>query len=650
MSELHALLERQLKRIGIETGTGVPAEGPWHELLERVSRAYAEHDQERHLLQRSQDLASRETQAMVATLRTERDQLDQRVHERTEALHLSEGRLGNLLQLSADWIWEQDAELRFSYFSHGLQAATGIAPHELLGQLRPYTPSFDGDAETSARYTASIENRQAFRDFTYGMTRADGARRYIRISGEPVFDADGRFAGYRGVGRDVTQATLAELKVQELARFDGLTGLPNRNMFLSELERAIARARRSGGRFAVCFIDLDRFKVINDTLGHSAGDELLKLMASRLRRTLRDSDLVARLGGDEFVVLIDGDCGVASLRALAAKLLTAIAEPMTLHGCSFLVTGSVGLSVFPADGEDADTLLKHADAAMYLAKEKGKNNLQFYTAELAEQAAREFALEAELRLALSRDELMLLYQPKIDLASGRMQSVEALVRWNHPTRGLLLPRDFMALAEERGLMAPLGRWVLQAACRQLREWRNAGKETPPVAVNLSARQFAGAGLLDDIFDALVQHGLDPTDLEIELTESVLMADPERATSILQRLHSLGVRIAIDDFGTGYSALSYLRRFPARAVKIDGSLVRGLPASPEDTAVTRAVIAMAHSLGLGVIAEGVETAAQLELLRALGCDEAQGHLLGHPVEGREIGARLAPRQAPAGRAA
>jgi len=637
---LQSLLKRQLKRVGLDPEAGAPDAQRWRELLQRVSRAYEEHDQERYLLERSQELASQEMAALYATVRADRDLLDRRVRERTEALHLSEGRLSSLLSLSADWIWEQDADLRFTYFSEGIEAATGIAPSLLIGKRRMSTSAIDAPAEAVAAYEACIDERRPFRDFTYGFTRPDRVRRYIRISGEPVFDDGGNFAGYRGVGRDVTQATIAEHKVHELARYDSLTGLPNRNMFLGELDRTIARARRNAASFAVCFIDLDRFKNVNDTLGHDAGDVLLRTMATRLRGSVRDSDLVARLGGDEFVVLLEGDPSAADLEMIGNKLLAAIGEPLTIQGSVFLVTGSIGIGLYPGDGADAATLLKHADAAMYLAKDKGKNNVQFYTSELADMAARQFEVEAALRLALPRGELLLHFQPKIDIASGRLVGVEALVRWLHPTRGLVLPGDFIPLAEERGLIVAIGRWVIQAACRQLRDWRLAGLKAPRVAVNLSARQFASDNLVEDLLDALALYGVAPSALEVELTESVLMADPERANEVLQQLHAIGVRIAIDDFGTGYSSLSYLKRFPAQTVKIDRSFIRGLPSDRDDTAITQAVIAMAHSLGLGVVAEGVETPEQLELLRRLGCDEAQGYLLGRPMPASDLATRLA----------
>ena len=636
---LHAQLARQLRRARL-ADDAPPDAAAWRALLDRVSRTYDDNDQERYLLERSQNLASEEMAQLYAALRDERDQLEARVRERTEALTRSEGRLASLLSLSADWIWEQDEELRFTFVSEGIVAATGTTPQALLGLRRLADDSFHADPDAVAAYQACLQARRAFRDFTFKRTRPDGSARYICTSGEPVFDAGGTFRGYRGVSRDVTAATLAEQKVHELARYDSLTGLPNRNMFLAELERTLARCQRNGSGFALCYIDLDRFKTVNDTLGHDAGDQLLQTMAARLRGALRRADLVARLGGDEFVVLIEGTSSAADLVCIAHKVLESMAEPLELRGCSFLVTGSIGIGRYPQDGSDAATLLRNADAAMYLAKEKGKNNIQFYTTELADMAARQFELESALRMALVRDELLLHYQPKVDVASGALLGLEALVRWQHPTRGLVPPNDFIPLAEERGLIVPLGRWVVQTACRQVRDWRDAGLTPPPVAVNLSARQFADDDLIPMIQGAMTRWGLAAADLEIELTESVLMVDPVRASGVLQQLHRLGVRISIDDFGTGYSSLSYLKRFPAKAVKIDRSFICGLPSDGDDAAITQAIIAMAHSLGLSVVAEGVETEAQLEALRQLGCDQAQGFLLGRPMPAAAFATTLA----------
>jgi diguanylate cyclase (GGDEF)-like protein len=647
MTEPHSLLKRQLKRLGLVVAADAhpPPNPAWAELLERVSRAYEEHDQERYLLERSQELASQETAQLYAALRAEHEKLEARVRERTLALQVSEGRLSSLLSLSADWVWEQDADLRFTYVSEGIQTASNIDPAVLIGHRRTADRGFVAQDDEWDEYQVLVTQRRAYRDFTYSYAMPGETRRYIRVSGAPVFDEDGVFTGYRGVGRDVTVAVLAEQKVHELARFDSLTGLPNRSMFLLELERAIARSARTEQSFAVCFMDLDRFKTINDTLGHAAGDVLLKTMAVRLREAVRGDDVVARLGGDEFVLLLECSGGESELAALAAKLLNAVGQPVDVQGCDFLVTASMGICRYPADGEDAATLLKHADAAMYLAKEHGKNNAQFYTSKLAEQAAHSFELESALRLALVRNELLMHYQPKINLASGLMTGMEALVRWRHPTRGMVSPQDFIPLAEERGLIVPLGRWVMRAVCHQIQTWQLAGLHVPRVALNLSARQFADGELVNDLHRAINDHQVLPCNIEVELTESVLMNEPERANGVLRQISSMGVSIAIDDFGTGYSSLSYLKRFPADSVKIDRSFVKGLPNDKDDTAITQAVIAMAHSLGLNVVAEGVETENQLDALRGLGCDEAQGYLLGRPMPADEVGKRLSALLAP-----
>jgi diguanylate cyclase (GGDEF)-like protein/PAS domain S-box-containing protein len=642
----HPLLLRQLRRLGLDADGALPDAAAWAQLLERVSRAYQEGEQDRYLLERSQDIASREMSELYAALQAERDLLESRVRERTDALQLSQGRLASLVSLSSDWIWEQDADLRFTYLSEGLRHATGVDPASLFGRRRLLDGVFDVPPETLADYEHRIAQRLPFRDLCYCLESSAGRGVYISVSGEPIFGADGSFRGYRGVGRDITHQRLAEQQVLKLARYDGLTGLPNRNMFIDELERTLLRAQRSGQNFALFFIDLDRFKNINDSLGHDAGDQLLQVMAARLRELLRESDLVARLGGDEFVVLLEGCADATALTQVARKALTAIAEPVRIEGRNFQVTGSIGISVYPQDGSDAATLLKNADAAMYLAKDSGKNTLQFYTAQLAAQSAQQFALEADLRAALQRDELQLHFQPKLRLTDGALVGMEALLRWQHPQRGLLLPGTFITLAEDSGLILPIGQWVLAAACRQISAWRTAGLHVPRCAINLSARQFVTDNLVEDVAAALAAHGLPSCALEVEITESVLMADPLRANRTLQGLHAMGVHIAIDDFGTGYSSLAYLKRFPAQTVKIDRSFVSGLPLDRDDAAITQAVIAMAHSLGLRVVAEGVETQAQVDFLRRAACDEIQGYLIGRPMAAAQLGERLRRQPVPA----
>jgi diguanylate cyclase (GGDEF)-like protein/PAS domain S-box-containing protein len=638
---IHPLLLRQLRRLGLDAATAPADAAAWSRLLERVGRAYTEADQDRYLLERSQEIASTEMAELYRALQAERDRLETRVRERTEALQVSQARLSSLVSLSSDWIWEQDEELRFSYFSDGLQHATGVHPSQLLGKRRLLDSVVEVPPDVIAYYERRVAARLPFRDLVYCLGAPGSRGVYISVSGEPVFADDGRFKGYRGVGRDVTHQRLAEQQVLKLARYDGLTGLPNRNMFMDELERTLARARRHGGRFALFFIDLDRFKNINDSLGHGAGDQLLKVMATRLRTLLRDSDVVARLGGDEFVVLLDATVGPDDLAHVARKALAAIGEPVPIDSRSYQVTGSIGISLYPDDGADAAALLKNADAAMYLAKDRGKNNYQFYTVQLAAHSAQQFALEADLRAGLQRNELLLHFQPKVRVDTGALIGMEALLRWLHPQRGLLPPGAFITLAEDCGLILPIGQWVLDAACRQMRAWRDAGLVVPRCAVNLSARQLVTDTLVDDVARALADHRLGADALEVEITESVLMADPERANRTLQALHGMGVHVSIDDFGTGYSSLAYLKRFPAQTVKIDRSFVSGLPRDHDDAAITQAVIAMAHSLGLEVVAEGVETQAQLDFLLRLGCDQAQGYLISRPVPADQLQRMLAP---------
>lgn len=435
----------------------------------------------------------------------------------------------------------------------------------------------------------------------------------------------------------------AEDRIHHLAQYDELTGLTNRSMFSQRLDHALAQARRNHWSLAILFLDIDRFKNINDTLGHDAGDSVLREVAARLQGCLRESDIVARLGGDEFVVLLEATPKPMHSAVVAQRLLAAVATPFTINGHDFQLTASVGISTFPADSEDLQGLLKNADIAMYRAKEQGRNNYQFYLTQMNVHTLERLALESALRRALEQNEFVLHYQPKVNLASQRIVGVEALLRWQHPVSGLLPPADFIPVAEETGLIVPIGEWVLRTACAQSRSWRDQGLPPMRIAVNLSPRQFAHEGMLQDVERMLSEAGVDSTALELEVTESMVMRDPQRAARLLSKLRTTGVSVAIDDFGTGYSSLSYLKRFPIDSLKIDRSFVRDLPLDGEDVAITQAVIVMAHSLGLKVIAEGVENEDQADFLRARGCDEAQGYYFSRPIPADEF-ARLLLQQA------
>ena len=422
----------------------------------------------------------------------------------------------------------------------------------------------------------------------------------------------------------------AEEALQFVAKHDALTTLPNRIKFQDRLELAVANAKRNQRRLAVMFIDMDRFKVINDTLGHEAGDLLLREVAHRLSDALRSNDTVARLGGDEFVVLIEDVSDPVNLGTIAQKLIDALGKGFMLFGQEYHVTASIGISTYPDDAGDIQSLLRNADIAMYRAKEQGRNAFQFYSAQMNVHSVERLALESSLRRALERHELVLHYQPRIEIPGGRITGVEALARWQHPEMGLVPPAKFIPLAEETGLITSIGEWALAAACAQHKAWEREGLGWLRVAVNLSPRQFLQGDLAKTVARVLAETGCNATSLELEITEGMVMRDPESAVALLQRLKDMGIHIAMDDFGTGYSSLAYLKRFPIDSLKIDRSFVMDVPNDPDDVAINVAVIAMAHSLGLKVVAEGVETREQLDFLRNQGCDEMQGYFFSKPL--------------------
>jgi diguanylate cyclase (GGDEF)-like protein len=424
-------------------------------------------------------------------------------------------------------------------------------------------------------------------------------------------------------------------RIHHIAFHDDLTSLPNRLMLAQRLDQALSRHRRASMKLAILYINLDRFKVINDSLGHEAGDVLLRQVAERLRAQSREGDTVARVGGDEFVVLMENCANSIDVSACAQRLVEQLSLPYLLGQKDCHVTLSIGISTFPADGSDSQSLLKAADVAMYRAKETGRNNYQYYLPSMNVHTLERLELESDLRRALERGEFFLHYQPKVEIASGLITGVEALLRWKHPLRGLVPPLDFIPLAEETGLIVPIGEWVLATACARGNAWQGRGLPKLSVAVNLSARQFTDSMLLAKLTRLIQASGLDPENLELEITESVVMGNGESAVGVLDKLKSIGVQIAIDDFGTGYSSLAYLKRFPIDTLKVDRSFIRDIPANSGDMKITRAIIAMAHGLRLNVVAEGVETAEQLEFLRGLSCDAVQGYFLYRPLREDEV---------------
>jgi diguanylate cyclase (GGDEF)-like protein/PAS domain S-box-containing protein len=556
--------------------------------------------------------------------------------EAEERLRESEERFRGLTALSSDLFWQQDDQYRFTSFNGTLG---GNTPHvrmePIIGKRRWEYDYLNMKPSDWADHIADLEARRPFRELDLCRRDESGNIVWVSVSGEPVFDADGAFKGYRGVGREITERKENDERIRYMATHDALTTLPNRARFSETLNLALNNARRYQRHFAVMFIDLDRFKIINDTLGHGAGDSVLMQVGSRLNETVRTSDVVARLGGDEFVVLLQEVSERSQVSAVARKILAALVKPMTILGQECGITASIGICMYPGDAEDEQTLMKHADIAMYRAKEDGKNTFRFYARDSDAHSPDRLSMEASLRRGIEHGEFFLEYQPRLELASGRITGMEALLRWQHPELGLVPPVRFIPLAEETGLIAPIGKWVLRAACDYNVGLQRAGLPALCVSVNLSARQFADEALLEDIAAALDATGLEAHLLELELTESMVVQNAERARQVLSGIRRLGVRLAIDDFGVGYSSLATLKHFPIDTLKVDRAFISGIPQDKGDKALTEAIIAMGRSLSLTVVAEGVETAEQQAFLEEHDCHEIQGYHFSKPLPGEEF---------------
>ncbi|MDQ0242729.1 diguanylate cyclase (GGDEF)-like protein/PAS domain S-box-containing protein [Bacillus fengqiuensis] len=459
--------------------------------------------------------------------------------------------------------------------------------------------------------------------------RLDGIVIDVEISTMPIL-YEGRLAR-QVVGRDITDRKKTEKTIHYMAYYDALTGLPNRNMFREHLNDVLNKANHQ--RLAVIFLDLDRFKIINDTKGHTMGDLLLEKVANRLKETVRNDGLVSRQSGDEFIILLE-NCEKNKAAKVSERILTAFSKPLKLDGEEFFVTTSIGISMYPDDGGDQETLIKHADTAMYLAKERGKNNFQFYTSSLDGLASRKMELENGLRKALEQNQFILYYQPQVELATGKMAGVEALIRWQHPERGMVAPNEFIPLAEETGLIVPIGKWVLRKACEQNKAWQNEGLEPIPVAVNISVRQIQDDGFVDDVKQILKEVGLDPQYLELEITESI-MQNFEKSIIILNQLKQLGLKLSIDDFGQGYSSLSYLKHLPLDNIKIDKLFVDDIMDPSNQGSIAKAIIDMGHDLKFTVIAEGIEQAEQVKFLLQNSCKIGQGYYFSKPLPPEDI---------------
>jgi diguanylate cyclase (GGDEF)-like protein/PAS domain S-box-containing protein len=491
------------------------------------------------------------------------------------------------------------------------------------------------DPNRRAEFMREIRRHGVVNNFESQVFRKNGEVIWITENAREVRDATGNPAYYEGTVENITERKSYETRLSHQATHDGLTGLPNRLLFADRLQQAMPLAEREGMRLAVVFVDLDNFKYINDSLGHEAGDDLIRVMARRLQACTRDSDTVARLGGDEFVLLLQGQhVATAAISIAMSRILTIVGAPVRIQDREFTLTCSVGVSVYPDDGKDVDTLLKHADAAMYQAKQVGRNNFQFFTPMLNQRVIDRMDIEHRLRHAVERDEFLLHYQPRFDLRSRSVVGAEALIRWKAP-QGLVSPARFIPVAEETGLIEPIGEWVLHTACLQARAWCERGAGKFQVSVNVSPRQFGNRRLPEIVDSILRRTGVEPETIELEITESCLVNEPERFIVTLNALKELGVHLAIDDFGVGYSSMAYLKAFPVDRLKVDRTFVEGLATSEKDRSILRAIVSLGHNLGMRVLAEGVETAEQHYFLREVGCDEVQGYFFGMPLPASEI---------------
>ena len=552
--------------------------------------------------------------------------------EREERLDLSNRHLRlaeKVFETTFEGIMVTDAHLVIESINPAFTKITGYEAHEVQGKTPGILSSGRHDSDYYRKMRLELAENGCWQGEIWNR-RKKGEIYPEWLSISTVKNKEGRITNYVAIFSDITERKASEDHVRHLAHHDALTNLPNRMLLMERLSHALVHAHRHGQRVAVIFLDLDRFKNINDTLGHTVGDQLLKNVAERLYECVREDDTVARLGGDEFVIILEELSSIQDAAGVAQKLIHALEQPVMLERQEVFATTSIGISVYPDDGDSADTLIKHADTAMYRAKERGRNNCQFYTADMNERALERLTMENSLRHALELNEFMLYYQPQVDLRTRSITGMEALLRWQHPDFGLVAPARFIPLAEETGLIVPIGEWVLRTACFQNKAWQDAGMPRLHVAVNLSARQFKQPNLVDMVSQALADSGLEPRYLELEITESIAMEHADETIARLNELKAMGVTISMDDFGTGHSSLSYLKRFPIDTLKIDRSFVQDVLLDSQDAAIAAAITTMARSLKMKVVTEGVETQEQIGFLREHDRDEVQGYYFSHPL--------------------
>jgi len=548
-----------------------------------------------------------------------------------KALRRSEEKYRSILENIQEAYFEVDLAGNFTFYNDSLCRLTGCGREELIGANYRQFSNEEMSQKAFKAFNKVFSTAEPIEGFDWQIMRKDGSKRYIEASVSLQKKSSGQPNGFKGVIRDITERKRIEQELNYLATHDALTALPNRLMFSQLLDHSIQSAQRNKKQLAVFFIDLDRFKTINDSLGHEAGDKLLKEMALRFKQSLRNVDVIGRLGGDEFIILIEDFNDLHQVEILAHKILATVIKPIILMNEECRITASIGISIYPKDGHDEQSLMKNADIAMYFAKEDGKNNYKFYSENIQSIASERLSIETNLRRALERNELSLNYQAKLDLRTRAITGVEALLRWYNPYLGSITPTQFIPIAEETGMIVSIGRWVLKTACAQNIAWQRQGLPHVCMAVNLSLRQLMDENLVEDIRTTLKETGMAPNLLELEITESMVMHNPARLISLLTKIKEIGVRIAIDDFGTGYSSLAQIKNFPIDTLKVDRSFIRDIPQDTENKAITEAIITMGKTLSLVVVAEGVETKEEENFLREQVCNEMQGFYFSKPIE-------------------
>ncbi|MES2546634.1 MAG: EAL domain-containing protein [Pseudomonadota bacterium] len=557
-----------------------------------------------------------------------RSKLDKKIielSEEKEKLIESEARFRDFAEASADWFWESDEHLKINAVTGGPKGLSFYSLTDLAEACHSHT---------SNEMLKTLQTHKRFADYVVHFTDETGKLVYLRVSGKPVFANNGNFIGYRGVGRDVTETIVLNRKVEFLASHDELTGLPNRSMFRQRLEHSVAKAAREGSQVLLLFFDLDHFKMVNDTLGHEAGDQLLIMATKRITERVRATDVLCRLGGDEFVMIMEGASPQDGHR-LVRDIIAAFAVPFEIEKQRVYCTVSIGVSVYPDDTIDTQTLLVYADLAMYRAKQNGRNDFEFYTTNLNFIAHQWLEMEHGIRHALKDNQLFIVYQPQVENTDNSLVGIESLIRWRHPERGLIPPLEFIKIAEQSSLINQIGEWVLEATCKQIRAWKNKKYDVPRVSINISARHLRSESLIKTLTSIPAKYDISPSMLCIEITEYALLEEADIVKNNMRLIKEAGFSISLDDFGMGHSSLLYLKRWAVDEVKIDRSFVEGLVSSEEDRVIVKAIVALGDALGLNLVGEGVENQQQADILSASGCKHVQGYFYSPALDAKEM---------------